>query len=312
MGKAQQGGSTQVPEISQPRDTPPSGTTPTHTATTSSSPNFKRVPRAALQSILLGHRRKASNEGLEKPEETNSSLMDSLNLDHPLLNSRTNSGTLPNMRASTSSNKQNSFVRSKKTGSSRSGYSKKLGVESGWDYEGVIIGLDKRASIRSDPGDRDQGKVMKAHVGSGSVHTSPTSSMMAIQSDTSYPINIPHSTNTSHSDLHSSPILKPGSEPITKTQSLIRNTSLQSKGGGSVRGGRPSINKGNISLPTGPLYKEVPTPPKKMKVTGDFLFKYSGGQSLAEGYYREAEANMSVVVQPCLLFEQLDISNSEK
>lgn len=297
-------GSTQVGELAPPprEDAASGGSTP------NSSPIIKR----GLPSIL-GHRRKASNEGLERnsTSRVSTSLMDSLNLDHPLLNTRTNSSTLPRLggRASPSglSQKQNNLVRSKKNKGGGGGFQKSVGLY----YDDVIFGLDKRASIRSDPGDREQGKsrVHKSQMG-GSSHTSPTSSITGIHTDATHPINIPHSKHSVEQEGSGNSTIKVGSDSFGKSpgNNLSRNASLQSKGSK----GRGGINKGNISLPKGPLYKEVLHSPKRVKVVGEFLFEYSGGQGAAEGYYRETEANVSVLVRPCLLFEQFDVSSSDK
>lgn len=255
------------------------------------SPVVKRGGR------LLTHRRKASDEGLDRcnTERRSSTLMDSLNLDHPLdllVDSRENTNTLPNFgrsSASGSAHKSNSLMHSKK---SVKGAHKRVGL----DYEDVVFGLDKRASIRSDPGDRDKGKFRSLKFASVSSHTSPTSSFTSIPT---LPIAIPHTVQATEHDaggnLSSDSFGKSG-------QGLARN---QGSKGSKGR----TIAKMNISLPKGPLYKESP---KKVKVVGEFVFEYSGGEGAALGYYREAEANVSVVVRPCLLFEKFDISSSDK
>lgn len=281
--------------------TPPNGTSSGSSGrsiTPNSSPVIKRGQR------------KASTEGLTRTERTGSSLMDSLNLDTP--HTRSNSNTLPNLDRSSppsiSHQKTNSLRRSKKP---------KVGSQKGgvFDIDDVIFGLmeNKRASVRSDPGDRERKekpsrfRSLKSHVG-GSSHTSPTSSISSLPpADHSQPISIP--PHTGDQEANGSPLFKPGSDSLGKGgQVLNRNLSSQGK---SAKG-RVGINKMNISLPTGPLYKEVVQSPKKSKVIGKFRFQYTGGEGAAEGYYREAEASVSVEVRPCLLFEQFDISNTEK
>ena len=169
----------------------------------------------------------------------------------------------------------------------------------GLDYDDVVFGLDKRASIRSDPGDRDKGKFRSLKFTSGSSHTSPTSSFNSIPSDPSLPIAIPHTAHTTEHDGGSG-----SSDSFGRSvQGLARNS--QGNKGSKGR----TIAKMNISLPKGPLYKESP---KKVKVVGEFVFEYSGGEGAELGYYRESEANVSVVVRPCLLFEKFDISSSDK
>lgn len=282
------------------------GGVPQHSLTPDSSPSIRRSGWSNFS-----HRRKVSNEGLERKERASSSLMDSLNLDHPLLDARSNSSTLPSLvgrssPVSGSSQKVNSLRRSKKP--KGSGYQKRTGL----DLDDVVFGLDKRASVRSDPGDRERrekgkfGRGLKSHA-SGSSYTSPTSSIISVAADTSQPINIPHHSHHM-GDREISASLKQGSESVGKGQAPTRNTNSQSKG---VKG-RSAITKLNISLPTGPLYKEVVQSPKKVKVVGEFRFEYSGGEGAVDGYYREAEASVTVSVCPCLLFKQFDISNTDK
>lgn len=274
-------------------------TTPTNYVNT--TPNHSPASKRGRQNFLT-HRRKASNEGLDRSNNTarrNSTLMDSLNLDHPLdllVDSRGNTNTLPNFgRASSSTHghKSNSLMRSKK---SVKGGQKRAGL----DYDDVVFGLDKRASIRSDPGDRDKGKFRNLKFASSvSSHTSPTSSFISIPAAPSLPITIPpHSTEHDTAGNASS-----DSFGKSGPQGMARNS--QGSKGSKGR----TIAKMNISLPKGPLYKESP---KKVKVVGEFVFEYSGGEGEGLGYYREAEANVSVVVRPCLLFEKFDISSSDK
>lgn len=290
-------------ELAPPQGVLSGRTTPNYNTTPTSSPIIKRG--------ILGHRRKASNGGLEREEHASTSLMDSLNLDPPLLNARANSSTLPNLGGrsspSSSSHKYGSLIRSAKK-TKGSGYPKNSGLA----YDDVIFGLDKRASVRSDPGDREQGergkfRLPRSHVG-GSSHTSPTSSVTTISaaaSDSTQPISIPHSSHLTEHEVSGSPIFKIGSDSL-KSQGFTKNASSQNRGSK----GRGNITKGNISLPKGPLYKEVVH--KKVKVVGEFVFEYSGGEGVAQGYYREVEANISVVIRTCIMFEQFDIGNSDK
>lgn len=268
-------------------ETTPMGTTPTHGTI------FKRG--------FLGHRRKESNDLERTNRASGSSLMESLNLDHPLLDTRTsNSHTHSDAggHSPSPSPKHNSLMRSRAGGKT---YHK---GPHGLDYGDVIFGLDKRASVRSDPGDRDRTEKggsrlmsLRGQMG-GSSQTSPTSSFLATE-----PINIPNSSSSSSSN----------NSPARKTQSLMRNTSLRGPAhkprGGSGTG---SVAKGNISLPKGPLYKEVAQPPRKVKAVGEFTFEYSGTAGHAEGYYRETPVNVSVLVHPALVFEQIEVSSSEK
>lgn len=289
------------PELTLPLGAASGGARPiTRSITPNSSPVIKRTAT---------HQRKASNEGLGRRERAGSSLMDSLNLDTPLLDARSNSSTLPNFERSSpssSSHKANSLRRVKDKKSKVGNLKRVL------DIDEDIFGLDKRASVRSDPGDRERREKgnkfrgLKSHM-SGSSHTSPTSSIASIPTDASQPISIPH-RSIDHDVSGSGPLFKTGSDSFGKGQVPLQATNSQGK---SAKG-RATINKMNISLPKGPLYKEVVQSPKKSRVIGEFRFQYSGGEGAVEGYYREAEASVSVEVRPCLLFEQFDISNTDK
>lgn len=282
--------------------TPPtSGKTPQRSATPNTSPIIHRGGRQSF----FTHQRKASNGGMERRGRGNSTLVDSLNLDTPLLLIG-NSRTLPGRSSpSNSAHKTNSLVRKKPKGGGNVYQHKRV-----LDYDDVAFGLDKRASVRSDPGDRDR-KEKKfrsfKHIG-GSSHTSPTSSVISIAMDASQPVSIPHHTNAAEWDTSGSPSFNPGSDSSGKgSLPTTRAASLQ----GKTTKGRTSISKTNISLPKGPLYKDVVLPPHKDRV-GVFLFQYSGVVGTQEGYYRQAEASIEVDVRPCLLFEQFDISTSDK
>ncbi len=247
-------------------------------------------------------------------EESRTTLMDSLDLDHPHLSRN----TLPNIGRTPMSNpnqKYNSLVRSKK--GKGSGLPRKGNLE--FDHD-VIFGLDKRASVRSDPGDREQGgggaksklSQFRSLMG-GSSHTSPTSSSAIVSEDTTHPINIPNHAHSNDSEVYGSPVHRFSSDSSSSGGKLVnvKHPSVQNKVVGSGKG-RGTISKGNISLPTGPLYKEVPQAFKKVKVVGVFRFEYTGGDGEGEGYYREVETEVAVSVNPGLLFEQFDITTCEK
>ena len=189
--------------------------------------------------------------------------------------------------------------------------------------DGFVFSMDsKRASVRSDPGDREESKLSRFGF------KKDTSSF---HSDTK-PVSIPKSETTAarlsdlsngaspmffgagvggggggvaghHQSLASGVLF--GAE--AKTQSLARGL----KGSNNKGKWQPSSSSTNtryISNPIGPLYKENLRPPSKVKVVGEFSLEYSGGNGLREGFCRECRANVQIVVKPVLTFEQFDVS----
>ncbi len=72
------------------------------------------------------------------------------------------------------------------------------------------------------------------------------------------------------------------------------------------------IHKREISEPVGPLFKEIPRPPNRTQVVGEFKIDYRGGKGSEEGYYRQALASVPVVVKPSIMFEQFDVNSLER
>ena len=277
-------------------------------------------------------RRERTDGSVDKTEHPRSSLMDSLNLDRPTLPLRTSSGT--NERPSSlyrapppdSSLKGTHSVTPSKKARNRVADGGRRDI-SGWNYGDIEFGLDKRASIRSDPGERGEhgergGKSRFAYLkslGKGSAHTSPTSSIttLAVVSDSSHPISIPNAMGMDESDLalRGNPVLKADAHSV-RSGGLARNASFQSRTSKTstsslTRGGHSNIDKGDISAPTGPVVKDAVQPViRKVKVEGKFSFEYSGG--VGDGYYREVTSSVSIMVKPCLLFEQFDVTNCTK
>lgn len=243
------------------------------------------------------------------------SLIDSLDLDQSVFS---NCNTPPNMnRSSPGSYRKPARIAtsSKKQRTSRRSSGARRDIE---EWAPIDFGLDKRASVRSDPGERGG---TSHHIRSriNSNHTSPTSSISAFSTSTdpSHPISIPNSVSLSDPDIGvgESPLL------LLKTDSLGRKshgvgTNMNSPGRGLSKGGtwslprKENINKGGISLPKGLFFKEVAQPLQKSKAVGEFVFEYSGGVGM--GYYREVAVDVSVLVRPCLLFEQFDVCNCSK
>ena len=174
----------------------------------------------------------------------------------------------------------------------------------------------KRASIRSDPGDREESKLSRFMFKKG---TTPFT-----HSETK-PVAIPKSETAAArlSDLSNggSPMYFAGGGgggpsyqaslasgvlfgADNKTQSLVRGL----KSSGNKGKWQPSPSARYISNPIGPLYRENPRPPSKVKVVGEFSLEYSGGQGLQEGFCREFRTNLQIIVKPVLTFEQFDVS----
>ena len=180
--------------------------------------------------------------------------------------------------------------------------------------DSYFIGMDsKRASIRSDPGDREESKLSRFMF---KKDTTPLT-----HSETK-PVAIPKSETAAArlSDLSNggSPMYFAGGGPSyqaslasgvlfgadTKSQSLVRG----SKSSGIKGKWQPSPSARYISNPIGPLYRENPRPPSKVKVVGEFSLEYSGGRGLQEGFCREYRTNLQIIVKPVLTFEQFDVS----
>ena len=171
----------------------------------------------------------------------------------------------------------------------------------------------KRASIRSDPGDREESKLSR-------LFKKDTTHLP--HSDTK-PVAIPKS-ETAASRLND---LSNGGSPMyfagggggpsyqaslasgvlfgadAKSQSLVR----ASKASGVKGKWQPSPSARYISNPIGPLFRENRIP-SRVKVVGEFSLEYSGGRGLQEGFYRECRTNLQIMVKPVLTFEQFDVS----
>ena len=186
--------------------------------------------------------------------------------------------------------------------------------------DGFVFGMDsKRASIRSDPGDREESKLSR--------FTFKKDSTSLIHHSETKPVAIPKSETAAArlSDLSNggSPMLcaggrvgggggGPSYQPSlasgvlfsadTKTLSLARGSK------GNKGKWQPSPSARYISNPIGPLYRDNPQPPSKVKVVGEFSLEYSGGRGLQEGFCREYRTNIQIIVKPVLTFEQFDVS----
>ena len=184
---------------------------------------------------------------------------------------------------------------------------------------GFSFSMDsKRASVRSDPGDREESKLSRFTLRKDSP---------SVHSETK-PVAIPKSETTTGrlSDMSNggSPMFFGGgagggaSYQASLTSGVLFGA--ESKTQSLARGLKSSNNKGKwhqsssgsntryISNPIGPLYKENLRPPSKVKVVGEFSLEYSGGKGLQEGFCRECRTNVQIMVKPVLTFEQFDVT----
>ena len=181
--------------------------------------------------------------------------------------------------------------------------------------DGYVFSMDsKRASVRSDPGDREESKLSRF------IFKKETS----LTHSETRPVAIPKSETTAArlSDMSNGgspmffaggPSYQPslssgvlfGAEP--KSQGLARGL----KGSGSRGKWQSGTSNRYISNPIGPLYKEDLRPPNKVKIVGEFSLEYSGGKGIKEGFCRECRTNLQIIVKPVLTFEQFDVSLGE-
>lgn len=260
--------------------------------TPNSSPIMKR-PRGARG---WPAKRKSS----EDSSYSGSSLMESLNLDHPSFSLK-GTKTLPSIprRLAYPQSKAQSLGRHQKPPGRDDGL---MDVEAALDLDSMS---NKRASVRSDPGDRDNRPARnRPKPDSKPIPIPKTDSITAAS-------RIPEIGSV----IESSPIPEPrlGHTPThqrmsshPKFTSGIRVGSLKI-GPGHRRQVAP-LHKGVISEPLGPVFKELPRLPNNEMVTGEFKVEFTGGQGAEEGFYREVVSKVPVTVRPCVMFEQFDIA----
>ena len=257
------------------------------------------------------------------PRSAESSLVDSLNLDHPSFSSGTK--TLPNLARTFAPQLKNQSLRRGKPSAQHKGHSHKISFG---DIEAALDFSNKRASVRSDPGDRSSRQTP--------THNKSTSRPQSSESSSSSkPIPIPKSDTLAGripeigNVIESSPVLNRGARTQIHTHhrmhslGLSPNLNSMSRFSSGMRGSlkatsanrrqQPSqIHKREISEPVGPLFKEIPRPPNRTQVVGEFKIDYRGGKGSEEGYYRQALASVPVVVKPSIMFEQFDVNSLER
>ena len=186
--------------------------------------------------------------------------------------------------------------------------------------DGFFVSNDsKRASIRSDPGDREESKLSRFTFRKETPLTHSETKPVAIpKSETAAarlselsngvsPMFLAGGGGPSYQPSPTSGVLF-GAD--SKTQSLARGPK-NSGNKGKWQPSAGSVNARYISNPIGPLYKENLRPPSKVKVVGEFGLEYSGGRGLQEGFCRECRTNVQILVKPVLTFEQFDVSLAE-
>lgn len=209
------------------------------------------------------------------------SIMDSLNIDPP----KSSSHTSPLKKGY------------KRAGSTKTRY-KDLNA-----YEEELDFGDKRASIRSDPGDRKR-------EGSGLFNRSPKASQTSTPVRKSLP---PYRMGSSFEDSDTSP------SRFGKEGSVFSFSEGSNSPGGSsgspkspvrVRKGVVGITKNEISQPSD-VKHYTPTIPEEVIIKNHFTVKYSGGEGEKAGYHRCMESSIRLKVRPSLYFSEFRVSSSE-
>lgn len=215
-------------------------------------------------------------------------IMDSLNIDPPKSSSSQVSPLLP----------KKGYLNFKRAGSTKSRFKDLIAYEEELDYG------DKRASIRSDPGDRKRET-------SGLFNRSPKISA------TSTPIRKSAGVTSRVSSLEDSDSSPSG----LGKEGFVFNFNEDSPGysGGSsgsprspvrVRKAAVAITKKEISQPSDVKHCIVNLP-EEVAIKSHFTLKYSGGDGEKAGYQRCMESSIKVKVRPSLYFTEFRISKAE-
>ena len=157
----------------------------------------------------------------------------------------------------------------------------------------LIDDIDKRASIRSDPGDiQGRQRFNRKGLASDFKLTFRKSEKAAVGL----------ATMSSDGSTTSIELDSERSSPIQRTSPVTQVSSTKSSGKKFV--------KGSISSPMGPVYR-CETPERKVvlrkEIKGTFVVEYSGGVGEKEGYYREAVIDFTANVKPSVKFETFDV-----
>ena len=222
------------------------------------------------------------------PTSFDHSLIGSLDLQHPAV-----FGTRAHKPAYTLSSKTNINMRQK-----RSSIRPLKQTLEEYDFDR----FNNRASVRSDPGDEFLGQAPNRSRWSFKPKVTDTKS-----------VPLPKSESVA---CGMSGIASEGPEVNQRLSALLSdgNRAVSSLPRGVSRTGsrKGPLSKGDISHPTGPLYKAVHRPPGKKKVVGEFVMEYSGQEGSMEGYFREVKATITVNIRPNLIFDQFDVQPVEE
>ncbi len=231
---------------------------------------------------------------LHLPTAFDSSLIGSLSLEHPALFDPRVSQSLPKNLSPGSRKRYSQYGKPPKTSMDD------------YDFDQYV---NKRASVRSDPGDDFTGSPPPQPKNRFSRRTkvTDTKSLPFPKSDT-VATNLCHlgerdALERQVNDANHRLSAFQENDIGNKISPLARG--VGSRVGGSVK--RGPITKFDISHPTGPLYKAVPRPPTRKKIEGTFVLQYSGGEGCQAGYYREVVTTVTVNVRPSVIFHQFEV-----
>jgi hypothetical protein len=262
----------------------------------------------AKQSLLEQPARQVHGLDSSLPSPT---LVDSLNIDVPVRTSSvasypSSSDSLPLSiihGISPLPRKKGRGMGVARTGSTRSTHNRRLAKYDEWDFN--QFGDLKRASIRSDPGDRKR-------EGSGVLTRSPVSS------GGSTPLLKSPSLASQTGSFAGDGELSPSSVSCDGPAFVYEHLSLPRPSRGSpkspahrppvVRKGGSGIKKNNISLPSQLRHNTLAILPNEVAVTARFTLNYSGGDGGKAGYHRQMESSVKVRVHPSLYFDDFGIS----
>ena len=190
-----------------------------------------------------------------------------------------------------------------RTGSTRSTHNRRLGNEE-WDFN--QFGDLKRASIRSDPGDRKrEGLVIS--------NRSPYSSGVSTPLFKSPSLASQAESFTAEGDISPSGVSREGQAFVYEHTSLPRPSKGSPKSPAHrppivARKGGSVIKKNNISLPSQLRHNTLAILPNEIVVTARFTLTYSGGDGSKAGYHRQMESSVKVRVHPSLYFDDFSVS----
>ena len=158
----------------------------------------------------------------------------------------------------------------------------------------LIDDIDKRASIRSDPGDIQRRQRFN--------RKGLASDLKLVTFRKSEKVPVGLASMSSDGSTTSIELDSERSSPIQRTSAVTQVSSVKSSSKKFV--------KGSISSPMGPVYR-CDTPERKVvlrkEIKGTFVVEYSGGVGEKEGYYREAVIDFTANVKPSVKFETFDV-----